>query len=141
VKALTEAGIPYREKLIAQSKTATAVAGEQSMERLLQRETPDAVFAADERIFQGASFALMNDTSGKGRNIREMIRPTNNPSEDLRYPFSTAKVLIPVDTIAVAAIETLSTRFVKSKSNPIVTHIRDFEIVGGAALNRNSVVA
>jgi DNA-binding LacI/PurR family transcriptional regulator len=141
MKALAEAGIPYREKLVAQSETATAIAGEQSMERLLQRETPDAVLAADERIFQGASFALMNDASGKGRNVREMIRPSNSSSEDLRYPFSTAKVLIPVATIAVAAIETLSARFVKSESNPIVTHIRDFEIVVGAALNRNSVVA
>jgi hypothetical protein len=111
------------------------------MEQLLRRETPDAVFAADERIFQGANFAIMNDSSGKGRKIREVIRPTNNPNEDLRYPFSTAKVLIPVDAIAVAAMETLTIRFVKSKRGPIATCIRDFEIIGSSSLSRDAVVA
>jgi DNA-binding LacI/PurR family transcriptional regulator len=127
--------------LTTQSEEATAIGGERAMEQLLRRETPDAVLAADERIFQGAAFALMNDSSGKGQNVREVIRPTNNPGEDLRYPFATAKVLIPVDAIAVAAIETLASRFSKQERTPIVTCIRDFEIVGGAALNRDSIVA
>lgn len=141
MRALAEAGIPYREKLTTQSEEATAIAGERAMEQLLRREMPDAVLAADERIFQGAAFALMNDSSGKGKNVREVIRPTNNPGDDLRYPFATAKVLIPVDAIAVAAIETLASRFSKQERTPIVTCIRDFEIVGGAALNRDSIVA
>lgn len=141
MRALAEAGVPYKEKLVTQSEAATAVAGAHAMEQLLQRETPHAVFAADERIFQGASFALMNDTSGKGRKVREVIRPTNNSNEDLRYPFATAKVLIGVDAVATAAMETLSTRFTEAERSPIVTCIRDFEIIGGASLKRDSVVA
>jgi DNA-binding LacI/PurR family transcriptional regulator len=141
MKALAEAGVPYREKLVAKSEEATALAGEQAMETLLLHEKPDAVFAADERIFQGASFAIVNDDSGKGRNVREIIRPTNNPGEDLRYPFATSKVIIPVDSIAVAAIETLSTRFIKPKHEPIVTNIRDFEIIWSSSISRESVVA
>lgn len=141
MRALAEAGVTYKETLVTQSETATAIAGAHAMEQLLQKETPDAVFAADERIFQGASFALMNDSSGKARKVREVIRPTNNANEDLRYPFATAKLLIGIDTIAAAAMETLSARFVEPERGPIVTQIRDFEITGGSALNRNSVVA
>lgn len=141
MRALGAAGVPYLEKLTVQSEEATAFAGANAMEQLLRRETPDAVFAADERIFLGVSFALMNDSSGKARKVREVIRPTNNANEDLRYPFATAKVLIGIDTIAAAAMETLSIRFAEPERGPIVTQIRDFEITGGSALTHTSGVA